>query len=539
PHALRLALCDPRRPAYRSPGTLAVDDAARRALLEVLARSPATVNDAATALAARVPVAQVDPSPLVGVVATDRAQREQARHRVAAVDEDDVRLRSAVKTRDSAFTTFLVAPYSRYAARWCAGHGLTPNQVTAASLAVALLAAGVCATGTRAGYVTGALLLQVSFVLDCVDGQLARYTLRFSTVGAWLDAVFDRVKEYAVFAGLAIGSARAGEPVWTLAATAVAFQTVRHMLHFGYTEASCRVDGRTTGPPVLRLLDDRAPWAVWVRRLAILPIGERWALISLTTAVFRPRVVFLVMLAAGTFALAYAAAGRVVRSVRRDRPWSVEGARGLDPMTDLGPLSRPVAVAARRTPALAARLRVPGVLAAATGVAPLLAALAALGRVSPWWLVAAALWYAACIAVAVSRRLTGRLDWLVPALARTAEYATILAVPSVLAPSATPAALAAVAACAYRHYDTVYRLPVLTVPDRALALLAGGHELRVVAVALAAALAPGSLDTVLLVLAALTASTAVAASLRWLRAATRSHTTTLGTTEPDTMEALA
>ena len=37
---------------------------------------------------------------------------------------------------------------------------------------------------------------------DCVDGQLARYTRQFSKLGAWLDSIFDRTKEYVVFAGL-------------------------------------------------------------------------------------------------------------------------------------------------------------------------------------------------------------------------------------------------------------------------------------------------------------------------------------------------
>ena len=59
----------------------------------------------------------------------------------------------AVKSRDGFFTTFCISPYSRYIARWCARRGLTPNQVTTASLITALIAAGCAATGTRAGFV--------------------------------------------------------------------------------------------------------------------------------------------------------------------------------------------------------------------------------------------------------------------------------------------------------------------------------------------------------------------------------------------------
>ena len=62
------------------------------------------------------------------------------------------------------------------------------------------------ATGERVGLVAGALLLQLSLVVDCVDGEVARYTRAFSSLGAWLDASTDRVKEYACYAGLAFGA---------------------------------------------------------------------------------------------------------------------------------------------------------------------------------------------------------------------------------------------------------------------------------------------------------------------------------------------
>ena len=70
-------------------------------------------------------------------------------------------------------------------------------------LALGVLAALAFATGRTAGMIAGALLLQIAFTADCVDGQLARYTRRFSKLGAWLDSVFDRGKEYVVYAGLA------------------------------------------------------------------------------------------------------------------------------------------------------------------------------------------------------------------------------------------------------------------------------------------------------------------------------------------------
>ena len=126
--------------------------------------------------------------------------------------EERVLLDRAVKQDDAPFPTFVVSPWSKYVAWWASRRGFSPNQVTLASLVVGLLAAACCATGARWGYVAGAVLLQASYALDCADGQLARFTGTFSEFGAWLDALADRLKEYAVYAGLAIGSARAGRP---------------------------------------------------------------------------------------------------------------------------------------------------------------------------------------------------------------------------------------------------------------------------------------------------------------------------------------
>ena len=186
---------------------------------------------------------------LVATVPADPQAPREARQAVAAVDDEAVRLKSAVKARDGFFTTFCVSPYSRYLARWCARRGLTPNQVTTASLLTALIAAGCAATGTRGGFVAAGVLLLVSFVLDCTDGQLARYSLQYSTLGAWLDATFDRAKEYAYYAGLALGAARGGDDVWALALGAMVLQTCRHVVDFAFNEANHDADRRTPAPP--------------------------------------------------------------------------------------------------------------------------------------------------------------------------------------------------------------------------------------------------------------------------------------------------
>ena len=270
--------------------------------------------------------------------------------RIAELDEDRLLLDSAVKSADGFFTTFFVSPYSRYIARWAARRGLTPNQVTLASLVIGVLAAAAFAVGERWGLVAGAVLLQAAFTTDCVDGQLARYTRQFSRFGAWLDSILDRAKEYLVFAGLAIGAARAGDPVWLLACSALVLQTVRHTSDASHAFMQREGTGAVRQPPLEQPLDHAgaalearrtaaspppprrgsfaarvlSSWARlddvrvvrWLKRMAAFPIGERFAVISITAALFTPRVTFIALLAWGGFAIAYTQSGRVLRAIR-------------------------------------------------------------------------------------------------------------------------------------------------------------------------------------------------------------------------------
>jgi CDP-alcohol phosphatidyltransferase/Family of unknown function (DUF5941) len=283
-----------------------------------------------------------------------RGEAEDAAERITSYDEDRVLLDSAVKANDGFFTTFFVSPYSKYVARWAARRGWTPNQVTTVSLGIGVLASIAFATGARAGLIAGAILLQIAFTTDCVDGQLARYTRTFSRLGAWLDSIFDRTKEYAVFAGLAIGASRTGDPVWILAGSALALQTVRHAIDFSYPIAQHQALASARQPPIEQPSDstrarleadpppeaaapprgplaarvvrstfgvwrvlDRQPGARWLKKIVAFPIGERFAVISITAAIWDARTTFIVLLAWGGGATVYKFTGRVLRSVMR------------------------------------------------------------------------------------------------------------------------------------------------------------------------------------------------------------------------------
>ena len=441
------------------------------------------------------------------------ADLDLARKRIGAHDEEAALLDSAVKSNDGFFTTFFVSPYSKYVARWAARRGWTPNGVTTLSVALGFLSATAFATGERWGLVAGAILLQVAFTFDCVDGQLARYTRTFTKLGAWLDSIFDRTKEYAVFAGLAIGAARTGEDVWLLAGAALALQTMRHAVDFSYPQAQHQALGAQRHPPLEQSGDGLAPagptlegpapprppvtrkqrarsaWraldrsrrARWLKKAISFPIGERFAAISIAAALFDARVTFIVLLAWGGFAAAYTIAGRVLRSIGR-RGSTLDAAAAAKPGTldayrDDGPLAQ--AIGRLLGPAL--RTLPPAALVA-LGAVPLLAAAAVAGASAPWGLAAYAVAWAVLVAGAsAGRTLRDPLRWAVPPLLRLLEYAGVLWLAAIA--GALPAGFALLCAVTFRHYDVVYRLRHRGAPPPAwLNRLALGWDGRLLAV---------------------------------------------------------
>lgn len=359
---------------------------------------------------------------------------------VAAVDDDDARLRSAVKERDDFFTTYFVSSYSRYVARWAARRGLTPAAVTGFSVALAVLAAGAFAVGSRPAMVAGAVLLYAGFVLDCVDGQLARYSRRFSAFGAWLDTMADRAKEYVVYAGLAAGAAAtgAGGYAWWLAIAAMVLQTVRHTTDTWYGLLHDEAVARRAGSPASqadrggvlgrvsdRVLADAGSLVYWLKRIVVFPIGERWATIALVAALFDGRIALITVLVWGGLAAAYTFSLRALRSRRMRVPVLATADRPRQ--RDDGPVVR--GLIARVGAATPLGTAGPAPLAAAA-----LAALVAAGLVVGQALLGPAHWYwvlAAAVAV-LAAGLPARaghaapLDWLVPAGLHAAEYLFVI-----------------------------------------------------------------------------------------------------------------
>ncbi|MBB5111240.1 DUF5941 domain-containing protein [Micromonospora echinospora] len=364
----------------------------------------------------------------------DETQRVAAEAAVAAVDEDRAELKLSVKERDDFFTTFFVSTWSPYVTKAAARIGIGPTGVTMVSVAFAVAAAVLFGAGGRPALVAGAVLLYLGFVLDCVDGQLARYTRHFSAWGGWLDTMADRFKEYVVYAGLGFGATHAGFRYgWALALAAMTLQTVRHMTDTWYgalhDEAARRpkvvtadaggIGGKLNAAST-RVQADTGSVSYWLKRTVVFPIGERWALIAIAAALFGQLVALVAVLVWGALAFAYTGGLRTLRArwMRVPVMATVDAALHRDD----GVLARTLPTT--RRPLLLAVLGALG--SAGTLVWALLAVHG--GGDLPVFVPVLALVLLLGAAQASRAPHDGSLDWLVPAALRAAEYLFAIAV---------------------------------------------------------------------------------------------------------------
>jgi phosphatidylglycerophosphate synthase len=82
---------------------------------------------------------------------------------------------------------------------------VTPNQVT---FSATILAAVSCALFILLpgywGAIVATVVFELSFILDCVDGQLARIKKTASTIGHHLDFLMDEIKAFLVFGAVTV-----------------------------------------------------------------------------------------------------------------------------------------------------------------------------------------------------------------------------------------------------------------------------------------------------------------------------------------------
>lgn len=144
-------------------------------------------------------------------------------------------VRATYKARDSWWTVLLVDPVAGRLVRAAAPYRwLSPNRLTGAAFLLGLGAAAAFLAGSGGWLVAGAVLYHLGFVVDCMDGKIARLRGTGSIFGGWLDFVLDRVRVVLCTVALSAGQWReTGADVFLFVAIGVVFLAL-----FGYVNGA-------------------------------------------------------------------------------------------------------------------------------------------------------------------------------------------------------------------------------------------------------------------------------------------------------------
>jgi len=82
---------------------------------------------------------------------------------------------------------------------------ITPNHVSFISITCSLIAGIFFSFGEWKHLAIGYLFLQLTFLMDHVDGNLARYTNKSSAFGNWVDEISNKLHKFFFVIGLSMG----------------------------------------------------------------------------------------------------------------------------------------------------------------------------------------------------------------------------------------------------------------------------------------------------------------------------------------------
>lgn len=109
---------------------------------------------------------------------------------------------------------------------------ISPNFITSASFGLGLAAAWSFSLGSQKLVIVGAILFLLCYLLDNVDGEVARAKNQCTPFGAYFDTFVDWIVHAAFFIGLGWGAvAKTGDDIWLwFAGSAAAGATINYVL---------------------------------------------------------------------------------------------------------------------------------------------------------------------------------------------------------------------------------------------------------------------------------------------------------------------
>jgi phosphatidylglycerophosphate synthase len=218
---------------------------------------------------------------------------------------------AGAKRRDYWWTVLFTDPIAVPLVRLLARSGrVTPDQISYLAIVLGLAVGPLFALGTRTGFIAGAVTFYFAFVVDCIDGKLARALQTSSPKGAALDQVGDAARRGSASLGMLLGlhfsDAYREHLVWGFVYVVLAYA------FFELSGAEAPAE-KTRGAFDI---ESASPWVRWCARRRLLPtpgMPDAQALVfiigPLTTG-------FTITFAIG---IALASAGLAINAIRRLR----------------------------------------------------------------------------------------------------------------------------------------------------------------------------------------------------------------------------
>jgi len=109
---------------------------------------------------------------------------------------------SSSKINDGSISKYINRPISQWITSKITDYPLTPNQISIAVFFISVFSGLIISMEGYFFLLLGALLAQLSSILDGCDGEIARLKLLKSKFGGWFDRVLDRYSDLFIFTGL-------------------------------------------------------------------------------------------------------------------------------------------------------------------------------------------------------------------------------------------------------------------------------------------------------------------------------------------------
>jgi len=119
--------------------------------------------------------------------------------------ERKIQLKKTFKPREEWWSRVFATPIANLVLSGIADWSfITPNRLTILSFILTILTTALILSGTSINLLIAGIVLQLAYIVDCMDGQLARYRQTASSIGSFLDKLSDYIKFPIVLLGLTI-----------------------------------------------------------------------------------------------------------------------------------------------------------------------------------------------------------------------------------------------------------------------------------------------------------------------------------------------